>query len=424
MSLLRNALTLTAVTLLSLAGAAAPAGAADTTSTTPRSADTAVAGTAATTPRTSGSAVAGALGAAPRTGGSAVAGALAAAPRAGNSAAADPTPGAPKKLFSIDDPRVDESSGLAKSAKYDSIWWTVNDSGDTARVFGVDKTGKVRIQLKFKAPVKDVEAIGVDRDGTIYIADIGDNNRSRDTIEVYTIPEPSALEDDDDVKFHRYDFEYPDGPHDAETLLIEPETKRLYFVTKVKTKPGAFYAAPATASREGTNKLTKLADVPAGPYGFTDGTFMPDGKTVVLRTYIDVATMTWGDTPALVARAGTPVAQGESVAVGPLGTDILVGSEGKSSPVYQMAAPAKPTAAKPPAASNPVTPKPAANASTDPKKSHSLRWIVIGAALLALIITFVTFPAGRRERLDRMAENARLTGQPPPNPHGRRRSNA
>jgi hypothetical protein len=380
LSLLRNALTLTAVTLLSLAGAAIPAGAADTSGTTPR---------------------------------------------AGDSAAADPTPGAPKKLFSIDDSRVDESSGLAKSAKYDSIWWTVNDSGDSARVFGVDATGKVRVQLKFKAPVKDVEAIGVDRDGMIYVADIGDNNRNRDMIEVYTFPEPAQLEDDDNVKFHRYDFEYPDGPHDAETLLIEPESKRLYFVTKVKTKAGAFYAAPATASREGTNKLTKLADVPAGPYGFTDGTFMPDGKTVVLRTYIDVATMTWGDAPALVARAGTPVAQGESVAVGPLGTDILVGSEGKSSPVYQMAAPAKPTAAKPPAATNPAaTPKPAANASTEPKKSHSLRWIVVGAALLALIITFVTFPAGRRERLDRMAENARLTGQPPPNPHGRRRSNA
>lgn len=368
MSLLRNALTLAAVTLLSLGGATIPAGPA---------------------------------------------------------AAADPTPGAPKKLFSINDSRVDESSGLAKSAKYDSIWWTVNDSGDTARVFGVDAKGKVRVQLKFKAPVRDVEAVGVDRDGTIYIADIGDNNRTRKTIEVYTIPEPAQLEDEENVKFHRYDFEYPDGAHDAETLLIEPETKRLYFVTKVKTKPGAIYAAPEKSSREGTNELTKLGDAPASSFGVTDGTFMPDGKTVVLRTYMDVATVAWGDTPTLVARADTPMAQGESVAVGPTGTDILVGSEGKNSPVYQMLPPAKKSAAKPPASSAPTAkPKPAASANSEPKQNHSLRWIIIGAALLALIITFVTFPPGRRERLDRMAENARLTGQPPPNPHGRRRSNA
>lgn len=374
MSLLRNALTLTAVTLLSLAGAAIPVGSADAASA---------------------------------------------------AAEAGPTPAVPKKLFSIDDSRIKESSGLAKSAKYDGIWWTVNDSGDSGRVFGIDAKGKVRVQLKFKAPVRDVEAIGVDRDGTIYVADIGDNAKTRDIIEVYTIPEPAELEDQENVKFHRYDFEYPDGDHDAETLLIEPETNRLYFVTKVKKNPGTIYAAPESATREGTNKLTKVGEAPVSPFGVTDGTFMPDGKTVVLRSYLDVATMTWGDTPKLLARADTPIGQGESVAVGPSGSDILVGSEGEDSAVYQMAAPGKPVAAKPPAATAPAaTPKPSANASTEPKKNHSLRWIVVGAALLAMIITFVTFPAGRRERLDRMAENARLTGQPPPNPHGRRRSNA
>jgi hypothetical protein len=85
-----------------------------------------------------------------------------------------------------------------------------------------------------------------------------------------------------------------------------------------------------------------------------------------------------------------------------------------------MAVPAK-VAAKPPASSA-ATPKPSASDAAEPKKNHSLRWIIIGAALLAIIITFVTFPPGRRERLDRMAENARLTGQAPPNPHGRRRA--
>ncbi len=63
MNLLRNALTLTAVTLLSLTGAAVGIGSAEATG------------------------------------------------------AADPTPGAPKKLFTISDDRVDESSGLALSSQ-------------------------------------------------------------------------------------------------------------------------------------------------------------------------------------------------------------------------------------------------------------------------------------------------------------------
>lgn len=329
---------------------------------------------------------------------------------------ADPTP-APKKLFTIDDERVDESSGLAKSAKYEGIWWTVNDSGDSARVFGIDRTGEVKAELRLNADVTDVEAIAVDTDGTIYIADIGDGEATRDMIEVYTIPEPASLEDQASVKFHRYDFEYPDGAHDAETLLIQPSTKRLYFVTKSSSK-AAFYAAPESASREGTNELTKVA---AAPPGVTDGTFMPDGKSVVLRTYLEVLNMAWAKTPTVVAKATVLAKQSESIAVGPAGNDIIVGSEGASSAVYQLQVPVKKTAASSPA----TTPTPKANAagsSTEPKKNHNLRWIVIGAALLAIIITFVTFPAGRRERLDRMAENARLTGQRPPSSHGRRRA--
>ena len=392
--MLRNALTVTAVTLLSLAGAAAPAGSATATTlqqTAPQQA--AAQQTAAQLAARQQVAVQVPL--------------------------ADPPP-EPKKLFTIRDERIDESSGLAKSQKYVGLWWTVNDSGDTARVFGINASGKVKAELSFKAPVKDVEAIAVDREGTIYIADIGDNKANRDMIEVYTIPEPLKLADATNVKFHRYDFKYPDGAHDAETLLIAPETNQMFFVTKVAKGLGGFYAGPEEASREGTNELTKLAD---GPAGVTDGTFLPDGQTVVLRSYVDIARVAWGETPKVVGRATTPLAQGESVAVGPDGTDsVLVGSEGKSSAVYQMSVPAAKGATTKPSAT--TTPKNAAADSDTTKKSHNLRWIIIGAALFAFVIMIVTFPPGRRERLDRMAENARLTGQAPPTDHPRRRTPA
>lgn len=330
--------------------------------------------------------------------------------------AASPTP-APKKLFTIKDDRIKESSGLAKSQKHQDLYWTANDSGDNARVFGIDTTGKVKVELGFKAQLKDVEAVGVDHDGTIYIADIGDNNLNRDTIEIYTIPEPESLKDADRIPYHQFDFTYPDGPHDAETLLVEPGTNQLYIVTKTLKGTGAIYAAPPAPSRQGTNELTKLAPAPSGV--ITDGTFLADGQRVVLRTYTDIATVAWGDTPTAIARGVVPFGQGETVAVGPTDNTVLVGNEGTNSAVYQVQVPAKAAAATPPAAS--ATPKPAtgAEANSDTGKSHNLRWILIGAALFALIITIVTFPPGRRERLDRMAENARLTGQSPPSPHRR-----
>ncbi|MDX6294387.1 MAG: hypothetical protein QOH50_3462 [Kribbellaceae bacterium] len=359
MNLLRKALGITAVTLLSLAGAVipAPAGAAGMT---------------------------------------------------GSVDLATPSPAA-KKLFTIHDSRIKESSGLIKSQKYAGTWWTSNDSGDTARIFGVNQNGDVKAVLTFKAPVQDVEALAIDSDGTIYIADIGDNKSSRQMISVYTIPEPAKLENQR-MKFHRYDFVYPDGAHDAETLLIQPDTHRLYLVTKVANGKGAFYAAPAQASVKGTNDLTRLADAPPG---ITDGTFLPDGKSLVLRSYVDIALLSWGPKPNVQARSAVPLSQGESVAIGPSTTSLVVGSEGANSIVYQVQIPvrkATSTAAATPTATN----------ASGGSKNHNLRWILIGAALFALFVTIVTFPRGRRERRDRMMENARLTGQLPPDQPRRR----
>ncbi|WUJ72594.1 esterase-like activity of phytase family protein [Kribbella soli] len=334
------------------------------------------------------------------------------------SATVEATPAAPKKLFTISDDRIKESSGLAKSVKHPGTYYTVNDSGDTGRVFAIDgTTGKVEAVLRFGAKVTDVEALGVDRDGTIYIADIGDNKASRDQIEIYTIPEPATLEDAD-LRYHQFDFKYPDGAHDAETLLIEPGTSQLYIVTKELKGTGGIYAAPPAPSRQGTNDLSKLAPAPSGI--ITDGTFMPDGQRVVLRTYTDVATVAWGETPNVVARGAAVLGQGETVAVGPTDNTVLVGSEGANSAVYQMTAPAKAVTSTPPSAG--ATPKPATtsdSSNSDSGKSHNLRWIIIGATLFALIITIVTFPPGRRERRDRQAENDRLTGQSPPTGHRR-----
>jgi hypothetical protein len=322
---------------------------------------------------------------------------------------AGPSAPAPKRLFTIDDERIDESSGLVKSMKHQGIYWTVNDTEATGRVYAVDMTGKVQAVVRFGAKVKDVEALGIDRDGTLYIADIGDNKENRDQVEIYTIPEPDELEDESNVKYHRYDFTYPDGAHDAETLLIEPGTSQLYIVTKVLKGAGDIYAAPPNPSREGTNDLTKLAPAPTGV--ITDGTFLPDGQKAVLRTYTDVTTVAWGEAPNAIARGTAPLGQGETIALGPTDNTVLVGSEGKNSAVYQVQVPAKAAASTPPAAS--ATPKPATTADSNASsgKSHNLRWIVIGAALFALLITIITFPPGRRERRDRQAENARLTGQ-------------
>ncbi|GAA1112419.1 hypothetical protein GCM10009630_06870 [Kribbella jejuensis] len=330
-------------------------------------------------------------------------------------------PAAPKKLFSIKDDRIKRPTGLVRSSKHQGTYWAVSSSGDTGRFFALDATGKVEAVFRFGAKVEDVEALGMDRNGTLYIADIGDSKETRQQIEIYTIPEPDSLQDAN-VKYHQYDFKYPDGAHDAETLLIDPETSQLYVVTKSSKGAGAIYSAPPAPTRQGTNDLTKLAPAPNGV--ITDGTFLPDGQQAVLRTTTDLATVAWGDNPNAIARSATLPGEGDSIALGGTDGTVVFGSDGTSPGIYELAVPVKAaTGTKTTTATG--TPKPASTSdstNSDSGKSHNLRWIIIGAALFALVITVFTFPPGRRERADRQAENDRLTGRAPRTPHRRQHS--
>ena len=106
--------------------------------------------------------------------------------------------------------------------------------------------------------------------------------------------------------YKAYDFSYPDGPHDAETLLVDGDG-RLFIVTK--GAEGGIYAAPSSPSRQGVNELERVGDAPAF---VTDGTVLPDGR-FALRTYVSVEIVD-PDSYEVVARAATPAQkQGESI---------------------------------------------------------------------------------------------------------------
>lgn len=312
--------------------------------------------------------------------------------------AADPTP-APKKMFTIDDSRIKESSGLAKSQKFDDLYWTVNDSSDSARIFGIDTDGDVKAVLKFKAEVRDVEAIAVDREGTIYIADIGDNTKTRDMVEIYTIPEPDSLESADNVRYHRYDFKYPDGAHDAETLLVQPRTQRVFVVSKT-VFGGTVYAAPRQLSTDRTNRLRSFARVGGL---VTDGTFFPDGRHVLLRTYGTATIYTFpGFRPTGTVRL-PPQPQGEGISVSATGR-VLVSSEGVHADVLRIRLPARLTAPHAPVSTDgpspATTPPDATDAGLHARPRTTADWVGIGAVALgvAAAVYLVLRAAPRRGR--------------------------
>ncbi len=217
--------------------------------------------------------------------------------------------------------------------------------------------------LEFRVEPVDVEAVAF-HEGRLYVADIGDNRSRRDNVTVYFFDDAAPATEP--VVYKAYDFSYPDGPHDAETLLVDGDG-RLFIVTK--GAEGGIYAAPSSPSRQGVNELERVGDAPAF---VTDGTVLPDGR-FALRTYVSVEIVD-PDSYEVVARAATPAQkQGESITTTFDGKYLLIGSEGKRSKVLRIDIPAGLDAAPTSSASPPTTaPSPtAAPSPTDGKPSAS-----------------------------------------------------
>jgi hypothetical protein len=259
-------------------------------------------------------------------------------------------------LFSFADHRVIESSGLVDAGR---LVDTINDSGDGPYVYAVDPhSGRtVGVTTYSRGDVTDVEAIAPGRGGSVWVGDVGDNNTDRSSIAVYHVPR--VRRGDRTVSAPRFTLTYPGAAHDAETLLVDPRTQRLFVVTKT-IFGGTVYEAPRRLHRTGDNRLRPVARVNGL---VTDGTFFPDGTHVLLRTYGSASVYTFPDFRPVGSVALPAQRQGEGIAVGRHGR-VLVSSEGLHSDVLQVALPAALTGS---AAGHPTrAPTPSSRSTTRP----------------------------------------------------------
>ncbi|MFI6059109.1 WD40 repeat domain-containing protein [Streptomyces sp. NPDC051286] len=244
--------------------------------------------------------------------------------------------GSADRSFTIEDPRITESSGLAASRAHPGIYWTHNDSEDGPYVYAVDsRTGKTvaTITMRGVGAPRDVEAISLGPDGNLYVGDIGDNlNGSWDHVWIYRFPEPKVLKDAT-VRATQFDVKYADGARNAEALMIHPKTGRVYIASK-NEDGGGLYEGPAKLSTGRTNVFRRVGEVP----WVTDGAFSPDGKELVLRSYFSARGYAFKD-----GRLGADHAvqaplqrQSESVTYTADGSALMFGSEGARSDVVRV----------------------------------------------------------------------------------------
>jgi hypothetical protein len=223
-------------------------------------------------------------------------------------------------------PELPEGSGLAASRRTPGRFWSHNDSGDPV-LFALDSDGRIVGRLTISgAAVEDWEAVAVGpcaAGSCIYVADVGDNDAERERITVYRLAEPAEATGAAKVT-EAFHATYPDGAHDAESLLVTPEG-RLLIVTKGDTGPVSLYRFPHELRSGSTVRLERVGaprdpGQPSKNDRITDGAVSADGQWIVLRsteelTFHRVADLVAGNWRAAgrveLASLGEP--QGEGV---------------------------------------------------------------------------------------------------------------
>ncbi len=187
---------------------------------------------------------------------------------------------------------IDEASGLVDSHSIPASLWTEQDSGNPANLDLIGYDGKLKGRVAIpNATNRDWEDLasgpgpqaGVNY---LYIAEIGDNDATHQTSYVYRLPEPGSVNASvNPAAVEKISFQYPDGARDAECLILDPQTKDLWIVTKRESKVH-LYQLPYPQATTGIITAKAWGELPLT--GIDGGSISSDGTEILLRSYTNV----------------------------------------------------------------------------------------------------------------------------------------
>jgi len=322
----------------------------------------------------------------------------------------------------ISDPQIDELSGLVSLPGGDLL--AVEDStpepqpGSTSILMyrldaGCSVVGGIAEFLQDPLDIEDLAFAN----NTVWFADIGDNGASRDNVALIAVSyDPADPTDPEGPAAAPVVFRlgYPDGPHDAEALLLAPDGVP-YIVTKDLLGRSSVYRPSGPLDSAAEVAMEKVADVefsttgtPGGPIGragqvlVTGGAVSVDGSRLALRTYTDAFVWELSDSDVAGALQADPLAvvalpdapQGEAISFAEDSRSLLVGSEGVNSVITVV--PAEPAA-------DDAESDPGSEAATDPDRSASSATQgetskVVAGLITAIVVTVILWVVLRIRR--------------------------
>jgi hypothetical protein len=191
--------------------------------------------------------------------------------------------------------KLPEASGLVSGRTNKGLVYIHEDSGNRRVVFVYDTLGTyLGNMVLVGATNRDWEdmAIGPGPEkgkNYIYVGDIGDNKSVRSHLSIYRFVEPIIDLDTIAIPFKIeikdysiITFQYPDGPRDAETLMIDPKNKDLIVISKRDVKVRVYLIPYPQNTQEHAATYFK------GVLPFRSivaGDISPDGRKIIIKDY-------------------------------------------------------------------------------------------------------------------------------------------
>lgn len=188
-------------------------------------------------------------------------------------------------------PHLIEISGVASSRRYPGMLWVHNDSGDTNRLYLIDRQGQYYGELWLDGcSARDWEDLATGPDPAssghfLYVGDTGDNLGVFRDRQICRVIEPELTLGEEPFSLRRsaevLRVKFADQPRDAEALLVDPLTHDIYIVTKREPQV-VLYRLPYPQPFGG-----RMEVAPQGILALTGvsaGDVSPDGGEILLKT--------------------------------------------------------------------------------------------------------------------------------------------
>ena len=184
----------------------------------------------------------------------------------------------------------DKASGIADSKNNTGYLWVQQDSGNPGELTLLSYKELVQKRIFLKGAVnRDWEDMVIGTgplagENYIYLAETGNNNGIYPDYAIYRFIDPSQSADTVFL-MDKITFQYPDGSHDAEAILLDNETKDIYIITK-RDSLSKIYKLPYPQSISFSNLAIYSGMMTVS--GITSACSSPDGKELLVKNYTNV----------------------------------------------------------------------------------------------------------------------------------------